>query len=366
MCACSGAAQSFNGLLATRFFLGFVEAAFYPGAIATLSAWYVRSELGLRTGLFYSGSLLSGAFSGLIAAGIVNGMNGARGLLAWRWIFIIEGSIAVLVSGAAFFILPNFPANTKWLTEEERAYASWRMEADAAGEEDWTKANAKQSFFNGARLLVKDKKNWILVVLVYGASSAIGINSFFPTVVGSLGKSHTVTLLLTAPPYLLACFVCAAVGWHAGRTSDRYWHIVASLSCALAGFIICAAATGIGPRYFGAMIMIPGIYTSFNLSMVWTANTIYRPVAKRAAAVAFNNALATLSSIYGAYLFPNNSGPRFVLAFSVNGAMTFMAITAATVLHFVLKRENTKIERRERDRDDAGVVRTEPGFRYVT
>lgn len=54
------------------------------GCLATLSAWYPRRELGVRTGLFYSGSMLSGAFSGLIAAGITNNMNGARGLLAWR------------------------------------------------------------------------------------------------------------------------------------------------------------------------------------------------------------------------------------------------------------------------------------------
>src|SRR5687767_5487147 len=65
LCACSGVVHNFAGLLVTRFLLGFVEAAFYPGALATLSAWYVRSELGFRTGLFYSGSMLSGAFSGL-------------------------------------------------------------------------------------------------------------------------------------------------------------------------------------------------------------------------------------------------------------------------------------------------------------
>jgi hypothetical protein len=29
------------------------------------------------------GSLISGAFSGLIAAGITNGLDGARGLRAW-------------------------------------------------------------------------------------------------------------------------------------------------------------------------------------------------------------------------------------------------------------------------------------------
>lgn len=44
--------------------------------MATLSAWYTRKELSLRTAILYCGSLLSGAFSGLIAAGINGGMNG--------------------------------------------------------------------------------------------------------------------------------------------------------------------------------------------------------------------------------------------------------------------------------------------------
>ncbi|RBQ76154.1 hypothetical protein FVER14953_20140 [Fusarium verticillioides] len=42
------------------------------------------------------------------------------------------------------------------------------------------------------------------------------------------------------------------------------------------------------------MIMLPGIYSGFNMSMVWTAHTNFRPVSKRAAALAFNNALATI------------------------------------------------------------------------
>jgi hypothetical protein len=33
--------------------------------------------------MLYSGSLISGAFSGLISAGITDGMDGKRGLLAW-------------------------------------------------------------------------------------------------------------------------------------------------------------------------------------------------------------------------------------------------------------------------------------------
>ncbi|KAI1373445.1 major facilitator superfamily domain-containing protein [Hypoxylon crocopeplum] len=366
ICACSGATHSFGGLLACRFFLGFVEAAYYPGVLATLSAWYVRKEMSLRTGIFYCGSMLSGAFSGLIAAGIVDGMDGSRGLRAWRWLFLIEGATTVVIAFAAFFVLPNFPANTPWLTEQERQLAMYRLEVDAAGETDWV-SSEREPIVAGFKMIMTDPKNWILAAVVYGAASSISINSFFPTVVASFGRSRVETLLLTAPPYLLACIVCATVSWNADRTNERYWHTVSPLATAMVGLIIACAAEGIGPRYFGAMIMLPGIYTAFNMSMVWTANTNNRPPAKRAAAVAFNNALSGVSGVYSSYLYPNDASPRFVLAFSVNAGMALMAIIASTVLRFVLKRENRKLEQKEMEEERAGqsnVIGT--GFRYLT
>ncbi|OHW89424.1 pantothenate transporter liz1 [Colletotrichum incanum] len=365
LCACSGATCSFGGLLVTRFLLGFVQAAFYPGCVATLSSWYVRKELGVRTGLFYTGSMLAGAFSGLIAAAIMSSMDGVQGLLAWRWIFIIEGTLTVAIAIGAHAILPDFPANTKWITSQERQLAMWRMKVDAAGEEDW-KTSTSQSLFDGLKMIITDPINWVLVLIVYGAASSISINNFFPTIVSSLGKDRITTLLLTSPPYLLAAIVCAGVSWSADRTNERYWHTVGPLAFALVGFIISSTSIGIGSRYLGAMIMLPGIYTGFNMSMVWTANTIYRPTTKRAAAVAFNNAVSTVSSIYGSYLYPNNAAPRFVLAFSVNAGMTFMSIGASTVLHFVLKRENRKLTMGEQEAEaDGRTTINGKGFRYL-
>lgn len=93
----TAAAKSFSGILAARFVLGFVEAAYFPGCLYFLSCWYTRKELALRTGILYSGSLLSGAFGGLIAAGILKGMDGVAGLSAWRWLFIIESILTVSI-----------------------------------------------------------------------------------------------------------------------------------------------------------------------------------------------------------------------------------------------------------------------------
>lgn len=115
----------------------------------------------MRTTYLYAGSLISGAFSGLIAAGITNNMDGELGLRAWRWLFIIEGVITVVIAFAAFFVLPNFPRTTSWLTEEEVALAVWRLEEDI-GQDDWT-ASEDQSIFHGFVLAVKDIKTWVLV-----------------------------------------------------------------------------------------------------------------------------------------------------------------------------------------------------------
>lgn len=34
----------------------------------------------------------AGAFGNLIAGGILNGLDGARGMAAWQWLYIIEGT----------------------------------------------------------------------------------------------------------------------------------------------------------------------------------------------------------------------------------------------------------------------------------
>lgn len=157
--------QSYGGLVGVRFCLGFVEAAYFPGCLFYLSAWYTRKELGFRTAILYSGSLLSGAFSGLISAGITNGLDGSRNLRAWRWLFIIEGVITVVIAVAAFFVLPNFPRTTAWLTENERQLAVWRLDEDI-GEDDWIDSQ-KQSFFHGMKLAFLDVKMYILVRLTF-------------------------------------------------------------------------------------------------------------------------------------------------------------------------------------------------------
>lgn len=54
-------------------------------------------------------------------------MDGVGNLAGWRWIFILEGLLTVVVAIVAFFTLYDFPETANFLTEEERTFVVYRL-----------------------------------------------------------------------------------------------------------------------------------------------------------------------------------------------------------------------------------------------
>lgn len=50
-----------------------------------LSIFYPRREVAARIALLYCAQILATGFSGLIAAGVFEGMHMIHGLSGWRW-----------------------------------------------------------------------------------------------------------------------------------------------------------------------------------------------------------------------------------------------------------------------------------------
>lgn len=92
------------------------------------------------------------------------------------------------------------------------------------------------------------------------------------------------------------------------------------------------------------MLMVPGVYTGYVVALAWISNSLPRPPAKRAAALAFINAISNTSSIYASYMYSAKAAPRYVVAMSVNCAMSATAIIAAITLRFMLVRLNRKLD----------------------
>jgi MFS family permease len=149
------------------------------------------------------------------------------------------------------------------------------------------------------------------MLLILCVVSSASVTNFFPTVVETLNYGKIETLLLTAPPYVLAVITAFANAWHADRTGERYFHITLPLYLAVAAFIIAATTTSVGPRYLSMMLMVPSLYTGYVVALGWISNTLPRPASKRAAALAGINCVSNASSIYASYMYPDSDKPRF-------------------------------------------------------
>lgn len=109
-------------------------------------------------------------------------------------------------------------------------------------------------------------------------------------------------------------------------------------------YILAAATTNIGARYFAMMLMVPGVYSGYVVALHWISNSMPRPPAKRAAALAFINAVSNTSSIYASYMYLASASPKYTVAMIVNCAMALMAILAAVALRIILVRLNKKLD----------------------
>lgn len=172
----SGNAKSFSDMVVIRFFLGFIEAAFLPGALLILSKWYTRRELTTRNAILFCGNLISNAFSALVGAGVLSNMQGVLGHSAWRWLFWIEGAITMGVAISAAFILPDLPHNARGFTEEERMVAQLRMIEDV-GEADADSAD--QGPFDGLIMALKDSKIYVMMLTFTAYVVGLSFNAFF-------------------------------------------------------------------------------------------------------------------------------------------------------------------------------------------
>ncbi|KAF1950354.1 MFS general substrate transporter [Byssothecium circinans] len=341
--ALTAVSTNFTGLLLTRFFLGLTEAPYYPGAVYLLSSFYTRKELATRIAILYTGNILATAFAGLIAAGVFYGMDDAAGISGWRWLFILQGVVTFVIAVVGFFLLPDFPHDTKWLTPDERLLATNRMELDIV------ENNGNTSTMAGLKQAFRDPMVWIFAAMAHMHLAANGFKNFFPTVVQTLGFGETVTLVLTCPPYLIAGVVTIAVSWSSGKFNERTWHITISKTVATIGFAAACATMDLGGRYASMVIFTIGTYGVNSLILGWCGSTCGQTKEKKAAAIGIVTMVMNGSFIWTPYLWPKSDGPRYTIALSSSAAFSVATALLAWVAKFIMKRRNRKL--RESDNE---------------
>ncbi|KAH8426545.1 uncharacterized protein LDX57_004281 [Aspergillus melleus] len=334
------AVKDFKHLVVLRTLLGCIEAGFAPGVLLVLSNWYKRTEQSRRFGVYISAAILSGAFGGLLAAVITDGLEGAHGIRGWRWLFIVEGAATIGVGLVAMFILLDFPATSRSLSERERYIAVARLASENVTA--MTDDSERLTHWEAIVISVKDWRTWMFVVgymVIVGSST---LSYFYPTLVQGLFNTSSTKQVnfLTVPIYAVA-FICTAI---TAYYSDRIplWRglvITAWLSFSLACSVAVCLVYNFTARYVLLVLMAAGLWATNGGCLAYASSAFagLRPEA-RGVSLALVNALGNLAQIYGSYLFPEKDAPNYIMGFAVISAMLGVGVVVFVALHVWLRR----------------------------
>ncbi|KAG6815558.1 hypothetical protein H0H87_000568 [Tephrocybe sp. NHM501043] len=340
-----GVVHNYAGILACRFFLGLCEGGVFPGLVLYLSFWYPRQQLQWRISAFFSTASLSGAFSGILAYGIIH-MDGVGNRPGWAWIFILEGLFTVLFGITAFWTLPRSPAHARFLTEKEKTYIVAKLkETGATGSDEETDSFSWREVGMAFRL----PQVWMLAVIFFFDGVLIyGLAYFTPSIVAGLGYTNANAQLFSVPPFTAAFFVTMLGAYISDRYGVRGYVSIFSGILATIGFAMYLASPNFHVKWGSLFFSISGAYSAAPALSTWGANNTF-PYTRRATAIAIGFIMTNSGGVLATWLLGTISpAPLYtkatitLLSFSVG----MVVLTGCNIVY--LKGQNRKKEERRR------------------
>jgi ACS family tartrate transporter-like MFS transporter len=221
-----------------RFMLGLAEGGFYPGVVLYLTWWFPSRYRARMMALFQSASVIS-LVIGLPIGGLVMQFDGALGLRGWQLLLVIEAIPSIFMAVLIWRMLTDRPDQAAWLSIEQRAWLSDRLDAERAKREAVHRFSLFEAFTS--------PRIWLLTIAYVGQNiSQYGLILFMPMIVKELGVRSSLIGVVSAVPFLFALFAMLLWGWHSDRSGERVWHCAfACLLCSL-GMAVCIV---VGPGH---------------------------------------------------------------------------------------------------------------------
>ncbi|KIW19616.1 hypothetical protein PV08_00189 [Exophiala spinifera] len=341
---CQGFVHSYGSLVVCRCLLGLFEAGISPGSVYLLTMYYPRWELQKRFAIIWTNGFVAGASSGLLAFALAK-MDGLGGLAGWRWIFIVEGLVTIVVSGVAYFLLLDWPANTKGLTAVEREILKTKMKDD--GEH----ARMDMLTHSAMRSIARDWKIYV-GALQYCSISLSGatLSFFMPTIIKEFGYSSSMAQVFTIPVWTACAVVTIGVGWLSDHLRKRAVFIYLGCGVTTVAYIllVCQQHFSIGVKYMSIFIMGSGVFTMQPISVIWILSNLsghYKRSVGSAAVLGFGS----IGSIIASNIFLSREAPTFRTGYAVSFAFIGLEALLCTGYLLGLRRENRKRDSGERD-----------------
>lgn len=314
-----------------------------------------------RMSMLYCAAAMSGAFSGLLAAAIAK-MSGLAGYNGWRWIFIIEGLLTVVLGISAFFILPDSPAHSKrWLSEDEIRYLQQLYRKYRGRKTSHSPEEAKETWAQKLKVLRSVLTDWqiFLQSLIFMSSSVptYALKFTLPQIMVNMGFQSSQAQLLSAPPYVAGAISAVVVATFADRSFWRMPFIIGpQLSLMVCYAVLFSFSATISSHvalcYTFVHLATISVYPIVPGANTWTLNNLAGPT-KRAVGVAFMIAMGNCGGVIGSLIFMGRESPRYQTGWGTSLGFICAGIGSTATLETVYKLINKKRDKVSREEVEA-------------
>ncbi|GMK56821.1 hypothetical protein CspeluHIS016_0306610 [Cutaneotrichosporon spelunceum] len=353
---CFGFIQTWQALVGLRAVLGLFECALFPGATYLISCWYPRRQMATRTTFFYVLSVVVCGLSATLAYGISK-LHGRGGYSGWRWIFIINGIMTMVIAGVGMIFIVDFPDRAKFLQSDEKELIETRIQRDRSDAEP--DAMTLQKFWS----YVCDGKLWIFAyIFCTSGTSTYALSYFLPRILLQMGFTGFKSVILVAPPYVWVPIPAMATAILADRYQQRALAISLNSLQVIIGTCMYSklSSSHLAARYAGVFIAVGGSNANMPLAISW-AQTAIRRQSKRGYTSAIVVAFGGISGIIAGVSFIEKEADQGY----PTGIHITLAMTAASILCCLGLWVYFRLENRRADRDGK-VLEGHPDFRYQT
>jgi MFS transporter, ACS family, tartrate transporter len=299
-----------------RFLLGLAEAGLYPGMILYMTYWFPQATRARFIAIFLAAVPAASVIGGPISGWLLD-LDGA--LHGWQWMLILEGVPSLLLGILVLWLLPDRPANAKWLSEEEKALLAARLQADRADD-------GKQGTVSGFWQMLADKRIWIFMLPDFSIVIGLyGMGLWMPQMIKGLGFSNLETGFLVALPYIAAMIAMVGLGLSSDRRGERAGHV--ALASFAGAFGLLGAVLFHQPALVIASFCLAasGIYGA--LAVFWTLPTAILRGLAAAGGLALLNSVSNLGGFFGPTLmgYLKQTTGTYTLGMSLLAAMLVFA-----------------------------------------
>ncbi|KAI8969162.1 major facilitator superfamily domain-containing protein [Mycotypha africana] len=331
---CMALSHNFAQLAALRFLLGFFEAVSYPCIFLLIATMYRRSEQVIFIGLSYVSNSVAIVLGSLISLGILH-MPTRGEWSAWKFYFVIFGSITIIMGVIYFFLLPDNP-KSRWfkLTEEEVAIVDERTRDNAVVRNKRFEISHVWEAIRELRLYL-----YCLISICINLQNG-GINLFANIIITEMGFSNVNAILLHLPGGVILILMILLTIYLSKRLKDICYIAIGATVVSLVGLICLVAIPAGGSKLVGLYLSGAGtpVYVLMQTSISNNVSGYTKKIFYTSCAIIFS----TFGNFTGPLLLRSQDEPRYIMGLSVYAAANAVVVICFILIRFSYARENKR------------------------